>query len=244
MRNQIVSEFRKLSTTRSAWGLLAGLLGLIGFGVVGGLWQASSASLAVPVASQIMLRVPMAVTWVFVMILGLRSFTDEFRNGSIVPTLLASPDRRRVLGAKLAAMASIAVTFTIAAATLTLAIGLPWLAAKHVAVDIAIGPLAVWFAKLLLIDLLWSAIGVGVGLAVRHQVAAIVGSLLFVTIVENLLVGLAPSLARFFPTAAVWSIAGFEGAFMSPVAGATILATWALAAIALGAAVMQRRDIA
>ena len=49
------------------------------------------------------LTVPMGIAWAFVLILGLRSFTDEFRFGSIVPTLLANPDRRRVLVAKLVA---------------------------------------------------------------------------------------------------------------------------------------------
>lgn len=164
MRNQIVSELRKLRTTRSAWGLLAGALGLVALGVGGGLWQATDASLTAPLAAQPMLRVSLSVTWVFVMIIGLRSFTDEFRNGSIVPTLLADPHRRQVLAAKVASMAGIAVVFSIAAASVTLAIGLPWLAVKSIALDIAVGPLAVWFGKLLLIDVLFSAIGVGVGL--------------------------------------------------------------------------------
>ena len=48
MRNQIVSEIRKLRTTRSAWGLLIGSLGLVGLGVVGVLWESTRTSLAVP----------------------------------------------------------------------------------------------------------------------------------------------------------------------------------------------------
>ncbi len=102
---------------------------------------------------------------------------------------------------------------------------------KGIALDIAVGPLAVWFGKLLLIDLLFAAIGVGVGLAVRHQVAAIVGSIVLVTIVEDLLSGLAPKLAPYFPTAGVWSIAGFGGAIMSPVGGALVLGAWAVGAV-------------
>ena len=134
--------------------------------------------------------------------------------------------------------------FTVAAATLTLAIAIPWIVVKGVALDIAVGPLAVWFGKLLLIDLLFATIGVGVGLAVRHQVAAIVGAIVMVTIVENLLGGLAPTLAPYFPTAGVWSIAGFGGAFMSPAGGALVLAAWAVGAVGFGAALMERRDIA
>jgi hypothetical protein len=111
-------------------------------------------------------------------------------------------------------------------------------------VSVAVGPLAVWFGKLLLIDLLFAAIGVGVGLAVRHQVAAIVGSIVLVTIVEDLLGGLAPKLAVYFPTAGVWSIAGFGGASMSPAGGALVLGAWAVGAVGLGVALMERRDIA
>jgi ABC-type transport system involved in multi-copper enzyme maturation permease subunit len=244
MKNQIVSEIRKLRTTRSAWGLLTGSLGLVALGVVGVLWESTPASLTVPLAARSVTHVALSVTWVFVLILGLRSFTDEFRNGSIVPTLLADPHRRQVLWAKLVAMAAAAAVFTVAAATLTFAIAIPWIAAKGIALDIGVGPLAVWFGKLFLIDLLFATIGVGVGLAVRHQVAAIVGSIVLVTIVEDLLSGLAPKLAPYFPTAGVWSIAGFGGAFMSPAGGALVLGAWAAGAVGLGAALMERRDIA
>jgi ABC-type transport system involved in multi-copper enzyme maturation permease subunit len=244
MRNQIVSEIRKLRTTRSGWGLLAGSSGLVGLGVVGVLWESKATSLAAPLAAQSVTHVALSVTWLFVLILGLRSFTDEFRNGSIVPTLLADPHRRQVLWVKLIAMAAAAAVFTVAAATLTVAIAIAWIVVKGIALDIAVGPLAVWFGKLLLIDLLFAAIGVGVGLAVRHQVAAIVGSIVLVTIVEDLLGGLAPKLAAFFPTAGVWSIAGFSGAIMGPAGGALVLAAWAVGAVGLGAALMERRDIA
>ncbi len=47
----------------------------------------------------------MALVPVFVLVLGVRAYTDEARHGSIVPTLLASPDRRRVVAAKLVVVA-------------------------------------------------------------------------------------------------------------------------------------------
>jgi ABC-2 type transport system permease protein len=244
MRRQIVSEIRKLRTTRSPWGLLLGLLALVGLGVGAVLWESTPRELAAPFADQSITHVAISATWLFVLILGLRSFTDEFRTGSIVPTLLADPDRRRVLRAKLVAMAGAAVVFTVAAATLTLAIAVPWVLVKGIALDIAVGPLLVWFGKLLLIDLFFAAIGVGVGLAVRHQVAAIVGSIVMVTIVENLLGGIVPALARYLPTAGVWSVAGFGGAFMSPVGGVLVLTAWAVGAVVMGAVLMERNDIA
>jgi len=149
-----------------------------------------------------------------------------------------------VLAAKLVAIGAAAVVFTVGAAGLTLAIGLPWIAAKGVAIDVAVGPLALWFGKLLLIDISFAVIGVGVGLAVRHQVAAIVGSLVVVTIVENLMDALAPAIARYLPAAGAWSLAGMGGAFMRPIGGALVLGAWALGAVATGAWLMDRRDIA
>jgi ABC-2 type transport system permease protein len=244
MKRQIVSELRKLRTTRTAWGLLAGLLALTALGVVGVMNDATPASLAAPLAAAPFLAVPIGISWAFVLILGLRSFTDEFRHGSIVPTLLADPDRGRVLAAKVVATAGTAMAFALAAAGLTFAIGVPWLLAEGVAIDVSIGPLAAWFAKLVLLDLLWSAIGVGIGLTVRHQVAAIAGSLVAILVGEQIVSGIAPTIARFLPGSAGAAIAGFDGAPFGPLVGATVLAAWAAAAVAAGSLTMQRRDIA
>jgi ABC-2 type transport system permease protein len=181
---------------------------------------------------------------VFVLILGLRSFTDEFRHRSIVPTLHATPDRRRVLAAKLVAMGVVAVVFAAASTALSLAIGIPWLAAKGIAVGFSFGSFALWFGELLLTCLLWASVGVGVGLAVRHQVAAIVGSILWITVGENLLGGIVPKIARFLPSSAGQAIGSIGGNVLSPAAGALMLAAWAAAAVVIGAAIMERRDIA
>jgi hypothetical protein len=241
MKRQIVSEFRKLWTTRAAWGLLAGLLALTGVGVVGVLVDATRTR---ALAGMPFLSVPMGISWAFVLIMGLRSFTDEFRHGSIVPTLLASPDRRRVLAAKLAVTAGAAVVFALMSAALAFAIGLPWLVANGVPIDEAIGSLAAWFGKLLLIDVLWSAIGVSVGLAVRHQVAAIAGSLVAVLVGENILSGVVPPLAKALPAEAAASIAGLHGAPLTPLVGAVVLSIWAAGLVGLGSVLMDRRDIA
>ena len=49
------------------------------------------------------------------LVLGIRSVTDEVRHGSLVPTLLATPDRRRVVLAKLAIVAGAGAVFGLAA---------------------------------------------------------------------------------------------------------------------------------
>ena len=143
MKRQIVSEFRKLRTTRTAWGLLAGTLALVALGVVGVLWQPATASSpgrwSRPAVSS---PSPLSVAWVFVLILGCgRSPTSSgtarsSRRCSRAPTGAACWRRSS------SRSAAAAIVFTVAAAALTLAIGSAWLAAKGVAIArLAIGPL-------------------------------------------------------------------------------------------------------
>ena len=241
MRRQMVSEFRKLRTTRTAWGLLAGLLALVAIGVGGVLWEATRAG---ELTGLPFLGVPMGIAWAFVLILGLRSFTDEFRFGSIVPTLLADPDRRRVLAAKLLVNVGAALVFALSAAVLSFAIGLVWFAVEGASVQVGLGSLAAWVGKLLVVNVLWSAIGVGVGLVVRHQVAAIAGTLVAVLVGENIVGALVPAIAKVLPGEAAASIAGLPGAALTPIVGALVLAIWAVGSLAFGSVLMERRDIA
>ena len=106
--------------------------------------------------------------------------------------------------------------------------------------------LASLLAKVVGVCVLWSAIGLGVGMAVSHQVAAIVGSLVWLFALENVLDGLAPGLARFLPGHAGMSALGIESYTLAlgPSAGASILLVWAAACLAVGATTFRRRDIA
>jgi ABC-type transport system involved in multi-copper enzyme maturation permease subunit len=244
MRRQLVAEVRKLRTTRTVWGLLAALVALTSVGVVSVMLDARPGQLAAAIGDAPFLSVPIGIAWLFVLVLGLRSFTDEFRHGSIVPTLLADPDRRRVLVAKVLATAGAAVGFALMAAAVAFAIGIPWLLASGGSLHGSVVPLLGWFGRLLLLAVLWAAVGVGVGAAVRHQVAAIAGSLIVITVGEGLLANLVPSVARFLPANASNALAGVDLAFTGPLAGAAILLGWAALATAAGTVAMERRDIA
>ncbi len=181
----------------------------------------------------------------FGLLLGLRSFTDEFRYGSIVPTLLASPVRRRVLGAKLVATAGGGVALSLAAMAISIAVGVPILIVKGVDVTWSTAAMAEIVGRLVVATVLWTAIGVGLGLAVKHQVAAIAGTLVWLLAAEGILSGLVPDVAKYFPGAAGFAIVGINSAeLLTPALGAVLLGAYALVAVAIGAVLMQRRDIA
>ena len=105
--------------------------------------------------------------------------------------------------------------------------------------------MAVIVGRLVGATVLWTAIGVGLGLAVKHQVAAIAGAPVWLLAAEGILSGLMPDVARYFPGAARFAVVGINSAeLLMPALGAALLGAYAVVAIAAGGFLMQRRDIA
>ena len=83
--------------------------------------------------------------------------------------------------------------FAVAAAATVIAVASLVLTIDGVAVTAgSIDALVALLTKVAGVCLLWSSIGLGVGMVVSHQVAAIVGSLVWLFAIENLLGALAP----------------------------------------------------
>jgi ABC-2 type transport system permease protein len=109
------------------------------------------------------------------LILGVLAGTTDFRTGGVVPTALVVPSRTRVLLGKAAATAVAALVIGVALAVVS-ALGLAVAIATTPGAGLAVsGPdaLATWARGLcVLVALAW--LGLGVGVLVRGQVAAIV----------------------------------------------------------------------
>jgi ABC-2 type transport system permease protein len=244
MKDQITSETRKLLSTRSVWGLLGGAVlvsVLAAWAIVANIDLVGPIGLAaLPGFQEMMALVP-----AFVLVLGIRSYTDEARHGSLVPTLLSSPARRRIVAAKVVVIGLAAVAFAIAAFVAVIAVATLILSIDGVAVTIgSVGALAALVTKVAGVCVLWATIGVGIGMIVSHQVAAIVGSLMWLFAVENLLDALAPNVARFLPGHVGMSALGlpaYDG--VAPFTAAGLLAGWAAACLVVGASRFERRDI-
>ena len=58
---------------------------------------------------------------------------------------------------------------------------------------------------------LMAALGVGLGAVIRNQVLAVIGLVVWFMVVENIVVGFAPSVGRFFPLAAGDALSGIKG---------------------------------
>jgi ABC-2 type transport system permease protein len=246
----IRAEFIKLTTTRLIYGLTAAMAAFAALIVVANVTIAgeqgdplSTYSLPILVAGPVTLLSGAAL------LLGILGMAGEFRHLTVTQTFLVTPDRGRVVAAKLVAypLAGIALTLTILAFTAAVAAG--GLAAKGITPSL-MGAVGVALGHVLLGAVLAAGlcglVGVGVAALVRNQVAALVGVAVWVLVVEGLLMSLlnAPSsMAKWLPSAAAAALTNPGGAHLSRFAGALLLAAYALALAAAGTRLVVRRDI-
>ncbi|WP_328343340.1 ABC transporter permease [Micromonospora sp. NBC_00421] len=191
-----------------------------------------------------------------VMLLGIIVVTSEFFHQTVTTTFLTVPHRTAVMLAKLAAAAILAMLFWLVTTVFNLLFGA--LVMSSVDLGSQLGSGAVWRATALngLAYLLWSVLGVGIGVLIRSQIGATVtgillylggavGAAIAISILAakwgdwiNDLQVLVPSLASSL------MVSGAEIPGNPPRwAGAVVLIGYAVVAGAIGTLTMRRRDI-
>jgi ABC-2 type transport system permease protein len=182
MTRLIGAEVFKLRTTRTFYGLVIGALGLVLLIVV--LATATSHKGDVNLRDAIGIS---GFAQVFALLLGIICVTGEFRHGTITPSLLIVPDRLRLTVAKLGAAALTGLVLGIVATGLAALIAGLILDARGVAKEVTGSQELKMVIGGIVATGLYAALGVAVGAIVRNQVGAIVGSLVYLFILENLL---------------------------------------------------------
>ena len=117
--------------------------------------------------------------------------TTEFRHKTIVPAVLITPRRGRVLAAKLITLAGAGLVFGLAASGIAAAITMPVLASRHIGSGIDGSQLAAIIIGSAAATAIGAALGVGAGAIIRNQVGAII-TLLSVLYVAEPLLGFIP----------------------------------------------------
>ena len=183
------SELLKIRTTRSWWAYLTVLVLLSGIQTAGTIGSAASSDRGT-VHFQLDVVHTMGVAVLLAIILGITIITAEFRHGTVTPTFLAAPHRERVIGAKTIAAVIVTIGFALVALVVILAVALVWFAIIGVDPQFTDGEIMTRAVQQGLAAVLWSLMGVAIGTMVQSQVAALVGTLVWIFVVENLLVGL------------------------------------------------------
>jgi ABC-2 type transport system permease protein len=176
--------------------------------------------------------------------LGAVGAAGEFRHATAIPTFLATPVRHRVVWAKIAAYLGLGLLVALAAAALQLAVALPWMTAEGHGV-------APWSADVLspvIANLLagasYAALGVGIGLLVRNQLAALVVAVGWFTVVEGALAVLVPGVSRFLPGGAFSGVDATGQDLLPLHAAVPLLAAYVAAISILALRTTMRRDLA
>ena len=194
MRSAITMEMRKLASTRLWWVLLLVMTGYMAFlavalaaATVQG-EQMPGGAPADPEATALgVYTIATALGYVFPAIVGTLSVTSEVRHRTLAQTLLADPDRGRLVAAKMIGSVPVGLALGVVGSLTCVAAGAVTFTVLDV--DPMLGSPAVWRAVALsvLALTLWTMVGVGLGTVLTNQVAALVVILAFTQFVEPIL---------------------------------------------------------
>jgi ABC-2 type transport system permease protein len=239
------AELTKLATTRLIYGMAAAMAAFAVLTVAANILDRQGAPPLSADHFPVLVAGPVTLLSGAALLLGILGMAGEFRHQTVTQTFLVTPDRGRVVAAKLVAypLAGIALALSILAFTAAVAAG--WLAAKGITPSLLDARLGRVLLGAVLAAGLCGLVGVGVGALVRNQVAALVGVAVWVLLVEGLLMSLlhAPSMAKWLPSAAAAALTNPGGGQLSRLAGSLLLAGYALALALIGTRLVVRRDI-
>jgi len=223
------AELLKVRTTRGWWVYLAVIVLLVGLAVAGDV--GSNADMRSQQDFQLGLVESAGFGAVLAMILGITMVTTEFRHGTITPTFLAAPSRERVLASKALAGTLVFLLFGVLSLLVIAAVALPWLTITGDEIHFFDGEIGTRAAQTLLSAVLWGLLGVAIGSVVHSQVAALVGTLVWIFVVENLIIGLIGLLDSEGVTAYL-PFRALDGA--DGTGGDNLISYWPAVAVSLG----------
>jgi ABC-2 type transport system permease protein len=245
----IRAELRKLRSTQVWFWLLLASVALTALSVVG---QIAGTSSNADLSDHVHDTLAAAnAGYIAVFVLGVLSVTTEFRYQTITPTVLATPSRWRLIGAKLITFALVGVGFALVCVIVELAVALPWLDARGINVSVKDNYTAV-VAVFTVVSLL-ALVGLGAGALLRNQIVAVVVGLLFLLLIDNIIL-IIPGVKYAYPflpggltTAIITQVTAdrvTNGVTLLPVWGGVVgLVIWALGTALLGAGLTMNRDI-
>jgi ABC-type transport system involved in multi-copper enzyme maturation permease subunit len=183
------SELLKIRTTRGWWAYLIVIVSLVGIGAAAEVGSRSEDERR-GLDFQLALVDLVGIASLLAIILGITIVTTEFRHGTITPTLLATPSRERVLAGKTVAGVLMAVFFAMLAFAVVILVASVWVSIDGGDLRLTESDVVERAGGTVLGVVLWLLMGVAIGSVVHSQVAALVGTLVWLFLVETLLLGL------------------------------------------------------
>ena len=197
MLPMIRSEFRKLSTIRGPWLLLAAGPVLVVAGITG-LVQSGGDVHDPAVQGKALAHVALAA--LFTLIFGILAVAGEYRHGTVTDTFLSFPDRGRVVAAKLTVYGLVGAAAGLVSSAVAIVVTAAWWAAKGGSFQLSGAGTWQTIGGGVAVNVAFAAIGVGIGALVHNLAAAIAAALAWIALVEGIAGQLLGSgLARWLP---------------------------------------------
>jgi ABC-2 type transport system permease protein len=185
-----------------------------------------------------------SITYIIVL-LGAIGMTGEWRHRTITGTVLAAPDRLRLIAAKVLSysVAGIALSLLVTASTMVVGTLILDLRGQE---TLGLGGLADVLWRNLAVAAVLGPIGVCVGALVRNQIVTVVGLVAMAAVLEPAITQVAPAVGRFGPLAgAPGGVIGGPDAseLLAPGLALAVLLAWAGLAYAAAAWRLRSRDL-
>jgi len=185
-----------------------------------------------------------SITYVIVL-LGAIGMTGEWRHRTITSTILASPDRVRLLSAKVIASAAAGVVLVFLVTVVTMIAGTIALKAGGHA-TLGVGGLADVMWRNLAVAAVLGPFGVAIGAIGRNQIVTVVGLIAVASFLEPQLFAASHAVGQFGPLAeAPTAVLGSSAANGTLAAGPAlvVMIAWAAAAFGVAAIRLRNRDL-
>jgi ABC-2 type transport system permease protein len=248
----IRSEWIKLRTTQVWLWLLLGMAAITALFVVvtilgDGAGGNPTPRLVTPEGQRNLFALAAAAS-LFSVVLGIIGVTGEYRHQTVTPTYLVTPRRNRVVVAKLITYALVGLLYAVVTSLVVIAMAVPWLKAKNIDVSLTSNRIPLVLLAALTVVAIYGIVGVGVGALIPNQVAAVVITLAYLFIVENLLQALpwVKDYYKYLPGGAAAAVTqGFVGdtSLLEPWQGGLVLAAYGIGFALLASWLTIRRDV-
>ncbi len=246
MRNALRSEWIKLRTARSNLVLLI-------------------LSAAVPVAFTILITATVkssdvedqdrfslllagaTIGYLLIGVLGVLIIGQEFRHNTIRVTFTAEPRRARVLAAKALVVTATGLVVGLIATVFSYAIGNAIMTSRGLDVTLQGSTQARAIVGSVVLFALYGIVGLGVGSIIRATAGAITLVVVWPVIVESIIKGFLPKIGKWLPFNAGSQLTNTDATInhseaLSPRAGGLVFLIFALVLLAVGTALVSRRD--
>jgi ABC-2 type transport system permease protein len=185
-----------------------------------------------------------SITYIIVL-LGAIGMTGEWRHRTITGSVLAAPNRGRLLAAKILSYSLAGIVLALLVTVATMLVGTLILSSRGEP-TLGAGGLADVLWRNLAVAAVLGPLGVGVGALVRNQIVTVVALVAMAAVLEPAVFQVAPEVGRFGPMAgAPGGVLGGADAdgLLAPGLALAILVAWALAAFTAAAWRLRRRDL-